>query len=776
MGKQNQYSWASYYEEACARQKAHNRMQAARLAEAEARQEDLSLRVNRICDNPFWKLSAPLRKLYHGRKTAGIHPVKTDRSSQENPCLMYYQEEIDRQRHPYLQWIAKEEPDYQGKDCIFTPTDGKIWKIAIPETDICLYGYGEGALSSGTFSMVTAWFEKHPSYQMAYPDEDYYWDNPDNRMQPWLKPCYSPDTLLSFNYFGHVIAVKGMANGLERIGNPENTVSTESAGHSTGMVFYDLCLRLEEQADKIGHIETVLFHNKCDLSADKEECLQKCSTGKEKYRLAQQYLQEELEAGKGLIGAGKEGLWCRRDALARRGFAATLKLGAQPDIYHVVYESGAEAEPLVSVIIPSKDHPEVLKQCMTSFLEKTAYRNVEFIVVDNGSTPENRKKIEEELMRQIRETYGILESRLTYLYEAMPFNFSKMCNLGATRAQGALLLFLNDDIEIIERSWLGRMVGQAMQPAAGAVGAKLWYAGTEQIQHAGITNLGIGPSHKLITFPDDRDYYYGHNRVTYDMIGVTAACLLVTKEKYEQTGGMDESMAVAYNDVDFCFKLAERGYYNVLRNDAVLYHHESLSRGLDEQDDGKWERLLQEKENLYGKHAWLRGYDPFYHKALIDNASDYSCNYKFPYEEHLKTVRAASLSADFLQGGKELLLQLTVDRAEKQHKIHWEEPDILWIMGWNYIPGVDNAAYTRQLILQRSDGSGYRAVPADWYRKDVEAILPGEKNIGLAGFVLRLLQTEIAPGEYRIGMLCTEERAGREGQKLLAWSDKKIVV
>lgn len=747
MGEQNQYSWASYYEEACARQKAHNRMEAARLAEAEARQEDLMVRVNRICGNPFWKLSAPFRKLYHGRKTTGGHPVKTDRSSEENPCLMYYKEEIARQSNPYLQWIAQNEPDAKEKAGIPTLGGSRIWQIAIPETDICLYGYGEGILSPATFQTVAAWFAANPDCQAAYMDEDYYEESLEKRKNPWFKPCYSPDTLLAFNYFGHVIAVKGKQEACRRLeedgGNSKegNKKDNESGNgteqeHSVETRFYDLCLRVEEQSGKIGHIEAVLFHNKCDLYKNT------------------------------LIGAGKEGIWCRQEALARRGIAATFALGADPDIYHVVYETQEDRQPLVSVIIPSKDHPDVLKQCITTFTEKTAYPNVEFIVVDNGSAPENRRKIEAFLAQQPKKT--------TYLYESMPFNFSRMCNLGAKEAQGELLLLLNDDIEIIEKSWLGRMVGQAIQPATGAVGAKLWYAGTEQIQHAGITNLWIGPSHKLITFPDDQDYYYGHNRVTYDMIGVTAACLLVTREKYEQVGGMDESMAVAYNDVDFCFKLVEQGYYNVLRNDAVLYHHESLSRGLDEQDDGKWERLLQEKENLYSKHDWLKGFDPFYHKALIDNASDYGCNYKFPYEEYLLTGKPDSFSGDFLQGAKEQLLQLTVDRAEKQHKIHREEPDILWIMGWSYIPDVDNATYKRQILLRRADGSGYRAVPADWYRKDVEAILSGETNIGLAGFVLRLLKADIAPGEYQIGMLCTEERAG--GQKLLAWSDKKIIV
>ena len=138
--QQNQYSWAAYYEEACAKQKAHNRMEAARLAEAEARQEDLMVRVNRICGNPFWKLSAPFRKLYHGRKTIGGHPVKTDRSSEENPCLMYYKEEIAKQSNPYLQWIAWNEPDAKEKEGISTQGDSRIWQIAIMamERECCL--------------------------------------------------------------------------------------------------------------------------------------------------------------------------------------------------------------------------------------------------------------------------------------------------------------------------------------------------------------------------------------------------------------------------------------------------------------------------------------------------------------------------------------------------------------------------------------------------------------------------------------------------------------
>ena len=230
-------------------------------------------------------------------------------------------------------------------------------------------------------------------------------------------------------------------------------------------------------------------------------------------------------------------------ALVRRGIKGSLESGQNPDLYHVVYDtsiSGAErcaralgiqrhVSPnyVVSVVVPSRDHPEILERCLKSFRDKTAYRYYEWIVVDNGSNAENRAAMEE-----LSRKYGF-----RYIYEEMPFNFSKMCNLGARQAEGDLLLFMNDDMEIIEKSWLERMAGQALQPETGAVGAKLWYAGTQKIQHAGITNMQIGPSHKLVTFPDDRDYYYGHNEVVCDMIGVTGACLMVSRAKYEQEIG-----------------------------------------------------------------------------------------------------------------------------------------------------------------------------------------------------------------------------------------------
>lgn len=767
-GKNNSYDWAAYYAAAYEKERKQNIVLAGKIADAERRQADYSDNLNRICANPFWKMTAPARKLYHGMKGEGQsrEPIENmDRSSVESACLLHYKEEVEKQKNRYREWINNTCSKNAERDLSESFKVRGWTEIDVPDTDVIIVAYGFGQLNSSIFQKVKSCFNDNDSCVLAYADEDFYMGDLSQRMEPWLKPCYSPDTLLAFNYWGHMIAVRKDLLA-------EVSYHSRNTGYQTAIDFYDLCLQLEEAVftrcgldhvkaqDMICHIDAVLYHQEY--------------TGND--------LESDLEAGRFLIGATKEFVPVKQEALRRRGIPGSFRYGQEPDLYHIVYDtsiSGRERcaraksaeEPIaphriVSVVIPSKDHPDVLETCLRTFRQKTEYQYYEWIVVDNGSNAENKAKME-----TLQQKYGF-----RYLYEPMSFNFSKMCNLGVKHAKGDLVLLLNDDMEIIEGSWLTRMAGQALQPHVGAVGAKLWYAGTEQIQHAGITNLQIGPSHKLITFPDDRDYYYGRNRVAYDMIGVTGACLMVTREKYEEVGGLDEEMAVAYNDVDFCFKLIEAGYYNVQRNDAVLYHHESLSRGLDEDDAGKWERLLEEKANLYAKHPAMRGRDPFYHKELVDNASDYSCNYKFAHEDHLRTMQTEPLAQAFLKKAKQGKLQLTVDRAELQHKIHREEPDILWIMGWCYVPGVDNAAYDKTVLLQKKDGTGYRAVPVDWYRKDVEAILPGECHIELAGFVLRVLWEELEPGEYKVGMLCRNTEEGSKGQKLLAWSDKTVVV
>lgn len=784
------YDWAAYYRAAYEREKKKNTNLAGKIADAEAKEADLAFRLGRIQGSIFWKASAPARKCYHaltavpgkmpvpghsgggtgknrGKKAAGADSVP-----EAAKVRRAYEQETFRQKHPYLQWIAETEEgpvtgsveEGKAENCPDGPGPAEDlarisgFRFIEPENeDICIIVCGNGIPDERAVEKAGAWFREKGNCLFAYTDEDYYWQDLSNRMHPWFKPCWSPDTMLSFCYMGHMVIVrKSMCREL---------LEEKSGRTNTYADFYDLCLRLEEKAYAvqcgISHIEEVLFHNRFEPDEEGQKKLAETKErGGDVLETAEYLLKEELERGLGMTGCGAEFLAVREAALRRRGIPAALECGPEPDIYHVVYEAPAG---MVSVIIPSKDHPETLEKCLSSFRERTEYRNYEWIVVDNGSTPENKSRVE-----RLREEYGFL-----YLYEPMEFNFSAMCNLGAENARGEYLLFLNDDIEIIEKDWLRIMAGQAAQPYTGAVGAKLWYAGSDKIQHAGITNLEIGPSHKLITFPDDRCYYYGRNQAVYDMIGVTAACLMIEKKKYREVGGFEESMKVAYNDVDFCFKLVEAGYYNVLRNDAVLYHDESLSRGLDEEDEGKWERLLHEKENLYARHPGMKGWDGFYHKHLIDNASRYACNFKFDYEEHLKTTKLILENEGNLAGARTGIMQLTIDRAEEQHKIHLGEEDIMFLMGWSYLPGEDNAKYVRNIVFQRPDGKYCRASVNPWFREDVEAVLTGQVNISLAGFTIRIKKEKLHSGIWRIGMLAADADSGRQ---YLTWSDKKMVV
>ncbi len=788
-GRTERYDWTAYYAAAYESERKKNNVLAGKIADAERRQADLRDNLERIYASPFWRATVPFRRWYHQLRDGVAESKAAVDDAAADLRLLRYREELRRQAHPYLEWIKEENERYNNNsDEKEISVDG--WQlIRIPDSDIVVLTYGKGIIDGCAIDEIKSCFNQNPSCRAAYADEDFYWNDTAHRMQPWFKPCYSPDTLLAFNYWGHLVAadtemLSEVLRGEELTGQKENAAQA--------VRFYDLCLRLEEAVQRrcrldgtswqesICHIDRVLYHQAYEPSGEAAEILRGCAEPEERFACAERALTAELENGRYLTGVGENCVAVREAALGRRGVKGSFASGQDPEIFSVLYDTSisgrercarAQSEDrhipphhLVSVVIPSRDHPEVLERCLDTFREKTDYEYYEWIVVDNGSSAENRAKME-----KLREKYGFV-----YLYEEMPFNFSRMCNLGAARATGDLLLFMNDDMEVIEHSWLRRMAGQALQPHTGAVGAKLWYAGTQKIQHAGITNMEIGPSHKLITFQDDRDYYYGRNRLTYDMAGVTAACLMVHRDRYREVGGFDESMAVAYNDVDFCFRLSEAGYYNVQRNDAVLYHHESLSRGLDEADEGKWERLLAEKEALYAKHPQMRGYDAFYHRALIDNASDYGCNYKFGYEEHTQTASVDALDGSLLKKAKTDRLRLTVDRAEIQHKVHADEPDILWVMGWSYVPGADNALYDRRILLQRAEagGAGYTAVPCNWHRADVERILPEEKNIGLAGFVLRVPRAGLAPGAYRVGMLCTDG----QGARLAAWSDVTFAI
>lgn len=259
----------------------------------------------------------------------------------------------------------------------------------------------------------------------------------------------------------------------------------------------------------------------------------------------------------------------------------------------------------ISIIIPSKDNYDVLKRCVDSIRNKSTYHNYEIIVVDNGSKDQG--------------LYTDLCDK--YVYEKCDFNFSKMCNLGAKNADGDYLLFLNDDTEVISENWLELMAGYANEKNIGAVGAKLYYPGTDLIQHCGVVNIQQGPVHSFIGFSDSASLYFGRNRYNYNVSAVTAACMMIKKDRFL---GFDEDFEVSYNDVDLCFRLIENGYNNIVLNDVKLYHYESLTRGNDKDDLQKMQRLSQEKFKLYDKHSDFCCNDKCYNVNLTWHRADFT--------------------------------------------------------------------------------------------------------------------------------------------------------
>ncbi|MCD8058793.1 MAG: glycosyltransferase [Bacteroides fragilis] len=421
---------------------------------------------------------------------------------------------------------------------------------------------------------------ENPDLDFIYSDEDKTDDNGLKRFMPFFKSDWAPDTLMNFMYTCHLgvyrreMAVKlgGLRIGFE------------------GAQDYDFTLRFTEKTDKIAHISKILYQ----------------------WRVRDESTAGTPTAKPYILEAARK---CLEEALQRRHLQGQVELVKEQYQYRINYFF--ESWPKVSVIIPSKDNYNILKTCLDTFHEITDYPNYEIVLVDNGSSEENRKKYEE-----ITAKYGI-----KYIYQKEEFNFSHMCNVGAKYATGEYLLFLNDDIEIINEKWLKRMVGQASLDHIGAVGAKLLYPDRKTIQHDGVLNLECGPSHALTGFSDERVYYFGRNRMDYNYMAVTAACLLVKKSKYNEISGFNEDIAVSYNDIEFCFHLLDKGYYNIIRNDAILVHHESISRGLDLVDEIKYERLMTEQQKLYELYPqFSRGIDPCYNKNLCQNYVDFSFN------------------------------------------------------------------------------------------------------------------------------------------------------
>lgn len=698
---------------------------------------------------------------------------------QLNKCHKKYKKKLAMLSDPYGMWISTMEDRTAGsaritaiKVCDFISllvnggdgapaVDTEAW-IAVPLTD------GKYEMPSGSYDVI---FSSQSEYGMAYSDEDMIDFGQNKRYGAWMKPSESPDTLLSFFYYGSLLFISGMHlmkylgtdhanhNIAQWLADLKMSMTTDKKQDDMDNreidricernVIYDFTLRyseyLSENGLKIKHIPQVLFHGygtKWEPENPKKP----------------EVVNENAYWGYEPVYDG-----IKLDAMKRRKIRGKMeehdfagRIYSCP-VYMPQKEDGTF--PLVSIVIPSKDNVGVLKKCLYSLKEKTLYPKYEIILVDNGSCEENRL----EILRLQREL------GFEYIYEKMDFNFSKMCNIGARTASGDYILLLNDDMEIVQPDWLDIMVGQASISYIGAVGAKLLYPDSDVIQHVGITNLRVGPAHKLLKEHDSVDYYYGRNVLPYDMIGVTAACLLVGRKKYWQVGGFCEDIAVAYNDVDFCFSLYDNGYYNVIRNDVVLYHHESISRGDDALDEEKWDRLLKEKDFCYSRHLSLKGKDPFYNPNLAGFKHKYFCGYLYPYEQRLSFSSVEIFSKDIIPEWHNNCLMVTLEHVRLERKLDLEdERDVYWLEGWAYVLGMDSARYKKKIILINADETKKKFViqPFDRYRQDVVDILPDQVNVALSGFSCRIKREDLQEGKYKIAVLfedtCSRQKLYKE--------------
>lgn len=424
-------------------------------------------------------------------------------------------------------------------------------------------------LSPHAVQEVVDVLNKNKKADIIYSDEDKISDDGRERQLPFFKPDWSPELLLGVNYITHFLVIrKSLFDELRGIRKGFD-----------GAQDYDLLLRATEKTKNIVHIPKILYH----------------------WRLADGSTAKTVGEKNYADDAGQRAL---RDAVARRKVdAEVIEIKERPTNYRLQYGI-KKNQPKVSIIIPFKDKPDLLKRCVESILDKTTYQNYEIILISNNSVEAETK----DLVRQLK------RNEKTTAYEwNKPFNYSKVNNFGVKKSTGEYVVLLNNDTEVITPEWLAELVGVASQPGVGAVGPMLLYPDQKNgIQHAGVV-LGMGgmAGHVFRHRQPGEWTDFGNNVWPRNYIAVTAACLIVSRKLYDDVGGLDETFTVAGNDVAFCIRLYEAGYRNVYWPFAQLFHYESVSVG--SYNNGI--QLDYDHSLLYYKKYHESG-DPYFNKNL----------------------------------------------------------------------------------------------------------------------------------------------------------------
>lgn len=425
------------------------------------------------------------------------------------------------------------------------------------------------------FESVKA-INENPDVDFLYSDEDKISENGKKRSHPFFKPDFSPDILRSCNYISHFLVVKrnlGEAVGWFRDG-------------FEGSQDYDLILRASENARKIEHIPKILYHWRIHSGSAAMDTDNKVYA----YRSGEKCLEEQLK---------------------RIGLRGSVYRDGNTGCYRTTYE--LTTEPLVSIIIPSSDQSESLEKCVSSILGKSTYKNFEILLIENHSAEKKTFELYERLKeyKQVR----IIDWKEEY-------NFSRVGNFAAKKAEGSVLLFMNNDTEVITPDWMERLLEHALRKDVGCVGAKLYYP-DNSIQHAGVV-LGIGgiAGHSHKNFPGFDRGYASRLSIIQNFSAVTAACMMIRKAVFQSSEGFDEKLAFAFNDLDLCLKIRSKGYLIVWTPYAELYHYESKTRGAEDTPEKvrrfngeigfmrkKWGSVIEKGDPYYSPNLTLQKED-----------------------------------------------------------------------------------------------------------------------------------------------------------------------
>lgn len=670
------------------------------------------------------KLVAKVCRIAREQGMASLTYIASDKLKNKLPVQQKYKKYRKNEKRARARLLSN-KPSFQELFTVVVPGEevfGQLDEVTTPYVAFLEEG---DRLENSWQQVAGSYLKRHPECRMLYSDEDRL--EKLGRWIPVFKPDWSPDTYMCYDYVGGLLVM-----------DRELAVATKericSKYKSSFLYELGLLAAFSLDAYQIGHIPQVLYHRLHSQTLPKEQLL----------ALKEQVLKERRIKGKVYwrsFSSSEEGFYnpCGKED---KNWANLWINGCADVIYEV------PKEPLVSIVVPSKDHWELLKTCVETVEAYTNYQNVEWIVVDNGSNPEQKKKYEE--------LCDTTRFPCRYVYEPMEFNFSRMCNLGARAAQGEYLLFLNDDMELIPKcedffdgtdvwsedsvvareDWLSRMLGQAALPYSGAVGAKLLYPNSTKIQHLGVVNYTSGAAHLLWQANDRKVLPFGRNHTTQNYSVVTGACLLIQTEKFWQVGGFEERLAVTFNDVELCLKLLEAGYYQTVRSDVIWYHHESISRGQDVLDEKKFLRGLKEREIMFNLHPKYIGVDPFYSRYLTQTRLDHTLDYPTTYE--LSKERTKKRKAEYSGEGDQLVYRLL--RVTEEEDVRME--------GWAYRKGHSYEPICVGIRGANGEFGIYEAQKV--YTPTITKEQQSEHNLNFAGFDCRISREQLPEGEYSI--------------------------